>query len=81
MSLINGKKVKTHTCQGIVKNKCTNVQSLSFDNNGLMREDIYKHLNPIFFFYNDLFWKKVGRFGKKWGRFGESGGILVVGAF
>jgi hypothetical protein len=22
-----------------------------------------------YFFYNDLFWKKVGRFGKEWGRF------------
>jgi hypothetical protein len=24
-----------------------------------------------YFFYNDLFWKKVGCFGKKWERFGE----------
>jgi hypothetical protein len=29
-----------------------------------------------YFFYSDLFWKKVGRFGKKWGRFGEKWGLF-----
>ena len=41
MSLITGKKVKTHTSQGIVKKQMYKankriLRSLSFDNNGLM---------------------------------------------
>jgi hypothetical protein len=40
---------------------------------------IYKHLNHKnikYFYYKDLFWKKVGHFDRKWGRFG-SGGVLT----
>jgi hypothetical protein len=38
------------------------------------------HKNFKYFFYNDLFWKKVGRFDKKLGRLGKSG-VLVLGRF
>jgi hypothetical protein len=35
-----------------------------YSNKKESREDIYKHLNhKKYFFYNDLFWNKVGRFG------------------
>ena len=34
-----------------------------YSNKKESREDIYKHLNrKKYFFYNDLFWNKVGRF-------------------